>query len=77
MAAAAPQRAVIPQVTVMPGLTRHPWLRKRRTGLRVRPAMTGFPYPAQCTAPLHAVASTTIPKAMRYHAKGVKLWVEM
>ena len=32
---------------------------------------------AQCTAPVQAVASTTRPNAMRYHAKGMKLCVEM
>ena len=30
-----------------------------------------------CTRPLHAVASTTIPNAIRYQANGTKLWVEM
>ena len=34
-------------------------------------------YSAHTTSPLHAVASTTMPKAMRYQAKGTKLWVEM
>ena len=32
---------------------------------------------AQLTQPVAEVASTTMPKAMRYQAKGVKLWVEM
>lgn len=35
------------------------------------------PYSAQTTTPLHAVASTTMPNAMRYQAKGTKLLVEM
>ncbi len=33
------------------------------------------PYAAHTTSPLHAVPSTTTPKAMRYHAKGTKSWV--
>lgn len=32
---------------------------------------------AQVTRPVQAVPSTTSPKAMRYQAKGTKLWVEM
>ena len=31
----------------------------------------------QLTLPLHQVPSTTRPKAMRYQAKGAKLWVAM
>ncbi len=31
----------------------------------------------QMTSPLHAVASTTTPNAMRYQAKGTKLWLAM
>jgi diacylglycerol kinase (ATP) len=42
-----------------------------------RQAPPPAPQAAQVTAPLHQVASTTIPKAMRYHANGVKLCVEM
>ena len=34
-------------------------------------------YSAQTTSPLQAVASTTMPNAMRYQANGTKLWVEM
>ena len=32
---------------------------------------------AHSTQPVTEVASTTMPKAMRYQANGVKLWVEM
>ena len=32
---------------------------------------------AQVTRPVQVVPSTTSPKAMRYQAKGTKLWVEM
>ena len=35
------------------------------------------PHSAQLTSPEYAVASTTMPKAMRYQANGTKVWVEM
>jgi len=38
---------------------------------------TRFYQAAQVTAPLHAVASTTTPNAIRYQANGTKLWVAM
>ena len=41
--------------------------------LRLQPALSRSTAPA----PLHAVASTTTPKAMRYQANGTKLWLEM
>ena len=38
----------------------------------------GGDYPAdQFTQPVQAVASTTAPNAIRYHAKGVKSWLAM
>ncbi len=37
----------------------------------------GQDQPRHCTTPVHAVTSTTMPNAIRYHANGAKLWVEM
>jgi len=35
------------------------------------------PQACHCTQPVRPVSSTTPPKAIRYQAKGVKLWLEM
>ena len=49
---------------------------------RVAPASVGAasaslrPQSCQTTTPLHAVARTTRPNAIRYHANGTKVWVE-